>query len=499
MSSSKKIVSATIWTTALNIVNAVYGFISVPILINNFGKAEYGLIGLAVSVNVYLQLMDMGFTNTNIRFFSSWLTKGEQDKVKKGFQTGIFFYGVIGLINTIAMFVVAFFSDTLFNVTAEQDVILKHLFYILALTAFLSWISSCFEQLVKATENVAWYQQRLLFTKILMIIVLIVTIFFKLSIELYYIFTCLATLAIIPLAYKKIKSDLPYVSFLPKWDKTIFKEILPYSLTVFSFAFFQFTFFQLRPVLLGVRGTVESVADYQVLNGITNVVQLFSGAFIGILLPSTAKIVAEKNMDAYYRVAYDGTKYISILKNFCCFGLMAVGADLITLYVGLDYINLLPWLCLWLVCMLGSHNQAISSLIFAGSDVKALSVSSALATTSGIIVCWITIPIYNVGGTVCGFITYTIVQQVFFYFYYWPKKMMINSLLVFTKSFAPFVFCGVVSYFLSQQFFHINNNWLSAFCKGAVFTTVFGLSSLLFINKNDKKFLFHIIRKNKNE
>ena len=58
MGSSKKIVSGVVWSTIVNIVNAVYGFIAVPILINHFGKAEYGLIGLAMSVNVYMNLMD---------------------------------------------------------------------------------------------------------------------------------------------------------------------------------------------------------------------------------------------------------------------------------------------------------------------------------------------------------------------------------------------------------------------------------------------------------
>ena len=46
MGSSGKIVSGVVWSTVVNVVNAVYGFIAVPILINHFGKAEYGLIGL---------------------------------------------------------------------------------------------------------------------------------------------------------------------------------------------------------------------------------------------------------------------------------------------------------------------------------------------------------------------------------------------------------------------------------------------------------------------
>ena len=76
MSSSNSIIKGVYWTTILNVVNAVYGFISVPLLINHFGKSEYGIIGLAMSVNVYMQLMDLGFNSTNVRFFSSWLTSG---------------------------------------------------------------------------------------------------------------------------------------------------------------------------------------------------------------------------------------------------------------------------------------------------------------------------------------------------------------------------------------------------------------------------------------
>ena len=42
MGSSKKIAQGVFWTTFFNIVNGVYGFISVPILIAYFGKSDYG-------------------------------------------------------------------------------------------------------------------------------------------------------------------------------------------------------------------------------------------------------------------------------------------------------------------------------------------------------------------------------------------------------------------------------------------------------------------------
>ena len=106
MGSSNKIANGVFWTTLLNIVNGVYGFISVPILIAYFGKSDYGLIGLAMSVNVYLRLMDLGFNSTNVRFFSNWLAKKELNKVKKLFQTSLAFYGSIGLLNAFILIVI---------------------------------------------------------------------------------------------------------------------------------------------------------------------------------------------------------------------------------------------------------------------------------------------------------------------------------------------------------------------------------------------------------
>lgn len=81
MGSSKKIASGIAWTSFVNVVNGVYGFISVPLLIAYFGKSNYGLIGLAMSVNVYLRLMDLGFNSTNVMFFSNWLAKNNYDFV----------------------------------------------------------------------------------------------------------------------------------------------------------------------------------------------------------------------------------------------------------------------------------------------------------------------------------------------------------------------------------------------------------------------------------
>lgn len=497
MGSSKKIVNGVLWTYVLNIVNAVYGFVAIPILINYYGKAEYGLIGLAMSVNVYLRLMDMGFSSTNVRFFSTWLSENKREKVYKAFQTSLSFYGSIGLINGIVLVILSFFADNIFNVTPEQGEILKILIYILAFSAFCHWFSSCFDQLIKATENVAWIQRRQLIPKALQIIVLLLTVYVGFSIEVYFLLTTLATLLIVPLSISKIRKELPYISFLPKLDKDIFMEMLPYSLNIFSFSIFQFSFYNLRPVFLGMEGSLESVTDFRVLNAIIQFVHMLGGAFIAILLPSTSKVVAQKNMNAYYKVAYDGTKYISILLCFLSFSFMAMGPEILTLYVGEQYLILIPWFNLWLICNLCTHNQAISSLILAGSNIRAITYNSIIASVVGLIVTWILIPYYQVGGTVLGFVAYLLVQLGFYYFYYWPQKMNIDSFKVFYYSFAPYVLLGTIAYFICSMLPNISNHWLNLLFEGGIFSLIYMAGVLLLLNKNDKKFVLSIIKKKK--
>lgn len=496
MGSAKKIASGVIWSLVLNMVNAIYGFISVPILINYFGKNEYGIIGLAMSINVYMQLMDMGFNSTNVRFFSTWLAKKNFIKTRKLFQTSLAFYGVIGIINGLVLLIVSFFSESLFHLSAEQDGILKDLFYILAVSSIISWYSSCFDQLIRATENVAWIQRRTLLPKLLQVAILFVTVYGHLTIGWYFFLTTFALFAILPLSISKIRKEAPHISFMPKFDKTTFREILPYCLNIFSFSLFSFSFYNLRPVFLGIQGSVESVADYRVLNGIVGVVSLFGSSFLNALLPSASKAVVQHNRDAYYRIAYDGTKYITIVLCFCAFGMMTVGHEVIKLYVGDSFLYLVPWLNLWLICTLGVHNQAISSLILSGTDIRAITYNTVIASVIGLVLSWFLIPYYQIGGVVIAFIAYLLIQLLFYYLYYWPKKMAINSGKVFMKSFSPYVVLGTGLYFITNMLVTIKTSTLVIFLiKGSVFAILFIAFTFLLLNKQDKSYFISLLKR----
>ncbi len=490
MGSSNKIADGVFWSIIANAVNSIYGFISVPILIDHFGKAEYGLIGLAMSINIYLQLMDMGFNTTNLRFYSSWLAKGEKEKTNKLFQSSLSFYSLVGIVNAVVLFGISLFSDRIFELSAIQDIVMKRLIYILMVSAFFNWLSSCFDQLIRATENVAWCQKRALIPKMIQIAVLFCTVYFEFSITVYFLLTTFAMFSIIPLSVSKIRVELPFVSIIPRPHWSILKETLPYCLNIFFLGIFQFSFYNLRPVILGIQGDIELVADYRILNGIVAIVTIFSNTFMSALLPSSVKVVARNDKVAFYRIAYSGTKYLSIVCSFCCFGMIAISKEVVSLYVGDSFLYLVPWLNLWLLCALVSHNQVISSLILSGVDIKPVTYNTAVSSFVGLSAAWLLIPEYQIGGVVIAFGIYVVMQLLFYYLYYWPRKMKIDSWRVFSKSFAPAVFIGCFPVTVGNimKFNHVSAT-ISLIVKATLFCLFFAAATYIFSNREDRAFI----------
>lgn len=493
MGSEKRIASGVFWTTLVNIVNGVYGFISVPILLACYGKSDYGLIALAMSVNVYLRLMDLGFNSTNVRFFSNWLAKNDTGKVRQLFQTSMAFYGTLGIINSLTLCIISVYADRIFNLAPEQIVIVKNLFYILAISAFISWFTSCFEQLVKAHEQVGWTQKILLLPKLSQFVILALTVMFKLRIEVYYALTAFSMFMVIPFLVNRIRNLCPYISFRPLVFKKVFMEVLPYTLNIFSFGIFQFSILNLRPVFLGIQCTPSEMSDYRILEGIIRIVLMLGGAFMSVLLPTASRIVAVNDTEGQHRMIYQGTRFVSIAICFCCFGMISVAPELITVYVGREYLYLIGWLDLWLLTTLCTHNQAISVIILAGADIRAITYCTIVSSMIGLLICWFTIPAYQVGGTVIGYAVYCIIQLGFYYFYYWPHVLHIDSLRVFFKSFLPYMGIGLlVATSLRLVHFDISP-WLVGMSKGFAFLFAYALLIVWSLSKEDIHFLKNLV------
>lgn len=461
MGKGKVIFSGVAWTVINNIVSILYGIISVPFLINYFGKEEYGLIGIALSVNVYIHLLDMGMTNSNVRFFSEFLEKKEKNNVQKLFSLTHLFYLILGLLNSIILLGVSFFVQDLFKVTPDQALILRNLLWIIAINATFSWVSTCFDQFIRANELINWIKKRSTILKIMQFIVLLATIIFKQTIEFYFFgYIFLATI-ILPLTIVKTKKITPYLKLNFGFEKKTFKAIYPYALSIFSFSIFQFIAFNTRPLILGNISGPGSVAEFSIMNTIASVVTVFSGSFMQVLLPIVTKMSVKSDNESIIRIVNDGTKYVNIILSFLIFLIIVPINELLTLYVGKEYLPLTPWIILWLLTLLLSHRNVMTSLVFTERKLKSVAYMGAVAMIFAIITYIIFVPTLGVGGVVIGFAVHELTHTLFYYIYFLPNKFILNTKNIFFNSVFPvWLILGSLCFILYFVLEYINSTLL---------------------------------------
>lgn len=498
MSKSKVIINGFFWSVVNNAVYIVFGFISVPILIKYFGKDTYGLIGLAGSINVYLHLLDMGMTDTNVRFFSEYIAKKQKDKTQKLLSFTFLFYLLIGIINSIVLFVVSFYVGYLFKVTPDQALILQHLVLILALNATFSWVSACLDQYLRAHDLMGWLKIRGTILRLSIFIFLGITIVFKLPIEFYYFFNVFSITFILPLSAIKAKKISPEIKIRPGFDKATCSTVLPYALTIFSFSIFQFLAFNFRPLLLGNMIGPESVADFHIVQTITSVVTLFSGALIPVLLPVVTKMKVTNDNVGVTKMMQTGTKYVAVFLSLLIFGIVLVSKELLELYVGEQYVGLSKWLILWVMTLLLNHRSVMTSLVFTEKKLKEVAVMGFVAMCVAFAVYFICVPRFGVGGVVMGFTAHEIIHTLFYYIYFLPKRFQIDTKKVFTYSVMPvWLALGVITFcvLFVGNCFHWGA-WVNALSKGLLYLII-AIPSIWFLlfNKDDRSFVLSMIKR----
>ena len=501
MHKSKVIVSGIAWTIILNVVSVLYGIISVPFLINYFGKDEYGLIGLALSVNIYINLLDMGMTNSNVRFFSEYITKSEKENVQKLFSLTNLFYLLVGILNSFVLFGVSLFVSDIFKVTTEQAIVLRNLLWILGLNATFSWLSICFDQLLRANELIDWIKKRATILKLMQFVILGLTIWMKLSIEIYFFGYIFIVTTILPLTIVKTKRIVPELRLKPRFDREMFNTVFPYAISLFSFSIFQFLAFNFRPLILGNMSGPGAVAEFNVMNTIAMVVTIISGSFTQVLLPVVTKMSVNNDQKSIEKTMYLGTKYVTILLSGIIFTIIASMEEIFTLYVGSEYVSLAKWMVLWLITLLLAHRNVMTSLVFTEQKIKSVAYMGAVAMSIALICYYFFIPIYGVGGVVIGFAAHEIIHTLFYYVFFLPKKFGLNTARFFFSVVMPvWLTFGVVCIF--SRFLEMCEIYsiIETIClKTAICCIIFSsIIWLCFFNKEDKSFIISFFKRRLN-
>lgn len=427
-------VTSFMWSTIAKLINALLNFVSLPILLRQFGVDNYGVLTLAIATNAYMSLLDLGINTGSIKHFAQWRERKRFDLIKRVAGTSISFYGIIGILNALLLLMIAFWGSSWFQLTPEQFFQYRVSLFILAGFSIINWSSSVFIQLLTAAEEIRYIQQLYILKTILVLCLIGITVWWDLSInEYFFFFTLISSVLVVPYFIKSRKLGM-IDQWYPLFYWKDFTQVLKYSIAIFIMVLFQATAARSRPLILGIVATnaAEAISEYRIIEVFPAFAASICGAMLGIFLPKSAQLIEKGSEKDIERWAYMGTTYTAVLSVIVCVPLILCARELLVAYMGETFAYLDRWMSLWsFTLLLNLYNTPISSLILASGKTRMLVYSSAIACIISIVANVILCQSFGVGSAVIGYLIYMLIQQGFYYFYFNNRIMHLDSYRVF--------------------------------------------------------------------
>lgn len=443
----KRAANNTAWLLIGKVSAMSIKFFTIPFFLKHYGKVDFGLVVLAISLSGYMSITNLALPTGMIKHASAWLGTGQLDKLIKAARSSITFYCGVGLLNFLIFLFLARYGLHLFNVPSNKLYDLQKIFIIAAFGTVFTWPFMVLNQLLSGAEELAWLAKIDIFQEIAYILVIFIAIMMKLSITQYFLLYVIASSVTIPFNLMKWNSYIPVLKSLrPGWYWKEFREVLIFGLGLLVIGIALTSSLQLRPIILASRSTngLTSVAEYQILLGITSIVQIFQGVVSTSLLPLASKTIATGDHKLLEYIIYKVTKYAWFALALIIFEVMMVSDRLLTVYVGHQYANLAIWLSIWLSAFFFLYLVPITSVIIGTGNVKFLAVSSSIAALVSLSLAWILSPKFNIGAVAISTVAHYGVQFIVYHVYYLPRVLNVSPIHMLSRCFLPPVIAGAL-------------------------------------------------------
>ena len=267
-----------------------------PAMLSLLGQSEYGVYNIAATTISYVNLLNMGFSNSYVRFYARDRALNDEKQAARTNGLFILVFVTIGLLALFAGLVLTAFSELIFStgLTVTEHAIVKKLMLILTFSTAYNLATSIFSSIVIAHEDFIFHRAVNLIKTILSpsitwvlllfgyrsVMMAFVTAGLTIVADTFYMLYCFLKL--------KIKIDLRNPS------KSQLKEITFFSGFIALTSVVDQVNWSIDKIILGrIKGTAET-SIYSLAATIQTMYMQLSTSFSNVFIPRVNHIVAEK-------------------------------------------------------------------------------------------------------------------------------------------------------------------------------------------------------------
>ncbi len=114
-SKSTQLKAGTILTYLQLALSTVISLVYTPAMLRLLGQTEYGLYNIAATVVSYVNLLNMGFASSYVRFYFRSKAKNDYEEIKRTNGLFLIVFIVIAILALVSSFVLAASAELIFS------------------------------------------------------------------------------------------------------------------------------------------------------------------------------------------------------------------------------------------------------------------------------------------------------------------------------------------------------------------------------------------------
>lgn len=152
---SVQLKAGTILTYVQLLVSMLISLIYTPVMLRLLGQTEYGLYNIAATTVSYVNILNMGFASSYVRFYSRDKAKNDQNALASTNGLFLLVFICIGIISFVAGIILSASAELIFKdgLTNSEYIIAKKIIIILTISTSYNLATSLFSSMITAHEE----------------------------------------------------------------------------------------------------------------------------------------------------------------------------------------------------------------------------------------------------------------------------------------------------------------------------------------------------------
>lgn len=139
------------------IINILLSLYSTRLVLQILGTEDYGIYSIVGGIVTMLSFITNSLITTTQRFLSFFQGRGDITKQKKIFNTSVLLHTFLGFFIICFLYIIGFFLfDSFLSIPKERVIAANHVYNIISLTIFITFITSPFKALLVSHENIVY-------------------------------------------------------------------------------------------------------------------------------------------------------------------------------------------------------------------------------------------------------------------------------------------------------------------------------------------------------